>query len=32
VGIDEDIIRKYVQDQWKNDQFFDGPELDLHWD
>ena len=32
VGVDEDVIRKYVQDQWKNDQFFDGPELDLRWD
>lgn len=32
VGVDEDTIRKYVQDQWKNDQFFDGPELDLRWD
>lgn len=31
VGVDEDIIRKYVQDQWKNDQFFDGSEMDLHW-
>lgn len=31
VGIDEDIIRKYVQDQWKNDQLFDGPQLDLSW-
>jgi len=31
VGIDEDTIRKYVQDQWKNDQFFDGDQLDLHW-
>ena len=32
VGVDEDVIRKYVQDQWKKDQFFDGPELDLRWD
>ena len=31
VGIDEDVIRKYVQDQWKNDQFFDGDQLDLQW-
>ncbi|MBU2213087.1 IS200/IS605 family transposase [Patescibacteria group bacterium] len=32
VGVDEDVIRKYVQEQWKNDQFFDGPGLDLKWD
>jgi putative transposase len=32
VGLDETMIRKYVQDQWKNDQFFDGPGLDLQWD
>jgi putative transposase len=32
VGIDEDTIKKYIQDQWKNDQFFDGPAMDLHWD
>ena len=32
VGIDEDIIRKYVQDQWKNDKFFDGDQLDLRWE
>lgn len=32
VGIDEDTIKKYIQDQWKNDQFYDGPQLDLHWD
>lgn len=31
VGIDEETIEKYIQDQWKNDQFFDGPELDLRW-
>jgi putative transposase len=31
VGVDEEVIRKYVQDQWKNDQFFDGDALDLHW-
>ena len=31
VGVDKDTILKYVQDQWKNDQFFDGPEMDLHW-
>ncbi len=32
VGIDEDTIRKYVQDQWKNDQFFDGDAMDLRWE
>lgn len=31
VGVNEETIRKYVQDQWKNDQFFDGDQLDLHW-
>ena len=31
VGIDEQTIRKYVQDQWKNDQFFDGDAMDLYW-
>jgi len=31
VGIDEDEIVKYVQNQWKNDQFHDGPQLDLRW-
>ena len=31
VGIDEGTVRKYVQEQWKNDQSFDGPQLDLHW-
>jgi putative transposase len=31
VGIDEETIRKYVQNQWKNDQFYDGPQLDLRW-
>ena len=32
VGVDEEIIRKYVQDQWKNDKFFDGDQLDLRWE
>ena len=32
VGIDEDTIKKYIQDQWKNDQFYDGLQLDLRWD
>jgi len=32
VGIDEETIRKYIQDQWKKDQFFDGPAMDLRWD
>lgn len=30
-GIDREIVEKYVRDQWKKDQYFDGPELDLHW-
>ena len=32
VGVDEDTIRKYIQDQWKNDQFFDGPAMDFKWE
>jgi len=31
VGIDRETIEKYVQNQWKKDQYFDGPELDLKW-
>ena len=31
VGVDRDQIIRYVQGQWKNDRFIDGPELDLHW-
>ncbi len=31
VGVDKETILKYVRDQWKNDQFFDGPEMDLRW-
>jgi putative transposase len=32
VGIDIEVIKKYVQDQWKKDKYNDGPQLDLHWD
>lgn len=32
VGISKEEITKYVKEQWKRDQFFDGPQLDLHWD
>jgi putative transposase len=32
VGTDEDVIKKYIQDQWKNDQFFDGPAMDFRWE
>lgn len=32
IGIDEDTIKKYIQNQWKNDQYFDGDAMDLHWD
>lgn len=32
VGIDEDTIRKYVQDQWKDDRYVDGDTLDLRWE
>lgn len=31
VGIDEETIKKYVQDQWKHDKYIDGPQLDLKW-
>ena len=32
VGIDGEIIKKYIQDQWKKDKYEDGEGLDLHWD
>jgi putative transposase len=32
VGIDEDTVKKYVQEQWKRDQLFDGPAMDLRWE
>ena len=32
VGIDEEIIKKYVRDQWKKDKYNDGEQLDLNWD
>lgn len=32
IGIDQEIVNKYVEDQWKKIKFTDGPELDLHWD
>lgn len=32
VGVDEDVIKKYIQDQWKNDKFYDGPAMDFRWD
>jgi putative transposase len=31
VGIDRETAERYVRDQWKKDQFIDGPELDLAW-
>lgn len=31
VGIDKEIVKRYVEDQWKKDKFNDGPQLDLHW-
>lgn len=31
VGIDKEVVKRYVEDQWKKDQFNDGPELDLSW-
>ena len=32
VGIEDEVIRKYIQDQWKRDRYEDGDTLDLHWD
>ncbi len=32
VGLDEESIKKYVQNQWKKDKYNDGEQLDLHWD
>ena len=31
VGIDKEVVKKYVEDQWKKDKFNDGPQLDLSW-
>lgn len=31
IGVDKETVEKYVRDQWKRDQYFDGPELDLQW-
>jgi len=31
VGIDRETAEKYVRDQWKKDQYVDGPQLDLSW-
>lgn len=31
VGIDREVVKKYVEDQWKKDKFIDGPQLDLQW-
>ena len=31
VGIDEGMVRKYVKDQWKKDEFYEGSHVDLHW-
>jgi len=32
IGIDAEIIKKYIQEQWKKDKYEDGDKLDLHWD
>ncbi len=32
VGIDEEIIKKYVRDQWKKDQYEDGNQLQIRWE
>ena len=31
IGIDEKMVREYVKDQWKKDQFYEGTQVDLHW-
>lgn len=31
VGLDEEMIKKYVEEQWKRDKFDDGGELDSVW-
>lgn len=31
VGIDEEMVKKYVQDQWNQDKSFDGDQLDFQW-
>lgn len=31
VGIDRETAEQYVRDQWKKDQYIDGPQLDLGW-
>ena len=31
VGIDRDVVEKYVRDQWKKDKYIDGDQLDLRW-
>lgn len=32
IGIDRATVEKYVRDQWKNDQYFDGDAMDFRWD
>ena len=32
VGLDEEDVAKYVREQWKHDQYFDGEQLDLRWE
>lgn len=32
VGIDQEVIEKYVREQWKRDKYLEGEQLDLHWD
>ena len=31
VGIDKDVVKRYVENQWKKDKVNDGPELDFTW-
>lgn len=31
VGIDKDVVKRYVENQWKKDKINDGPQLDLTW-
>lgn len=32
VGLDQEMVRKYIQDQQKKDRYEDGDQLDLKWE
>jgi len=31
VGLDEDMIKNYVENQWRQDRYIDGKQLDFKW-